>query len=237
MASLAPCLVKLRDEYNATFPGRDTGSDGWIGDAKHASRPSKHNPGPDNLVEALDLDEDTDGVDTDRGKEQWAFVQHLLKLAAEGHPALNGDGAHIIYEGRIWSFKHGWRERPYTGVNAHKRHVHVACVDGAGKRSPKSWRLHELKKQDVSKVKPPTRWLGLSNPTMVGDDVRWLHDGLIVLDPANKARLGPDFSKKRYGVNTSQIVERFRLNRKINERGFGPKSRARMKKDLAARKK
>lgn len=233
MASLAPSLVQLRKEFNAIFPGRDKASDGWLGDSKHASRPSKHNPGSDGLVEALDLDEDVDGHDDVEGQELWNFVQHLLKLVREKHPALYGPGAHIIYEGRIWSHARGWSERAYTGSNAHRRHVHVAVVDGAGKKSTRTWRVADLKKPAAPTKPKPDRWLGLSNPPMVGHDVRNLHNGLIRLDPTNKFQLGDDYDKNRYGQNTATLVARFQNNRQIIERGFGPQSLARLRQDLA----
>jgi hypothetical protein len=58
----AKALFRLRDQINATFPGRNKASDGLIGDAAHATRASDHNPWViDNgvgVVTAIDITHD-----------------------------------------------------------------------------------------------------------------------------------------------------------------------------------
>jgi hypothetical protein len=207
----AKSLTTLHRELAAVFPHRDTTSDGSIGDTAHAARSSKHNPGPDGIVEAEDDDEDVDGHNDESGRELWAFVQALLQCAREKHPALHGPGAHIIYEGRIWSYAHGWVERAYTGENAHRKHAHVAVVDGPGKDSTKPWNLAARLKKPIPPK--PDRWLGLANPPMTGHDVRGVHDALIKLDPANKARLGADYPDMAYREPTRRLVQVLKDNR------------------------
>jgi len=61
--SMKPKLCKagqqLREQFDDTFPDRDRRSDGWIGDARHSSRPSDHNPDPTTaVVRASDTDRD-----------------------------------------------------------------------------------------------------------------------------------------------------------------------------------
>lgn len=123
MARRAKCLTILVDETNRTFPKRDKASDGWLGDAAHASRKSDHNPDGNGVVRAQDIDED---LHPDFPHAMEAIVQFVVGLGRQGDPRLNPDG-YVIYEGRIWSSAHNWRERPYTGVNAHSKHAHFSC--------------------------------------------------------------------------------------------------------------
>lgn len=123
---LAPSLVALRDEANRRWPNRDRTSDGSVGDVSHQARSSDHNPDWNapgarrGIVRAYDLDEDLDGDRTDRGPELAAWVNHLV---ATRDPRV----AYIIYEGRIVSSSIApWTWRPYSGVNAHRKHVHVS---------------------------------------------------------------------------------------------------------------
>ena len=41
---LAESLITLREQANTIFPNRSKASDGWIGNAEHATRASDHNP-------------------------------------------------------------------------------------------------------------------------------------------------------------------------------------------------
>jgi len=51
--------VQLRNQIDDCYGERDRRSDGWIGDAKHTSTKSDHNPAlPDLVVRALDVDSD-----------------------------------------------------------------------------------------------------------------------------------------------------------------------------------
>ena len=120
---LAPALVKLRDQVNALAPNRSKISDGWIGDKKHASRKSDHNP-VKGIVHAIDITNDpANGMDS-----------HKLALAlVEGKDMRI---KYIIDHGRIISGQDGpspWVWRAYSGANAHNHHVHVSVTDiGAG---------------------------------------------------------------------------------------------------------
>jgi len=44
--TLSKAAQQLREQFDDTFADRDRRSDGWIGDPRHASRPSDHNPDP-----------------------------------------------------------------------------------------------------------------------------------------------------------------------------------------------
>lgn len=217
---MAKSLEVLRAELNGVYPHRDRTSDGGVGDTSHAARPSKHNPGPDGIVEARDFDEDISGR-TAGGRPLWPFVQHLLKLARAGHPAL-GPGAHIIYEGRIWSDVRGWVERPYTGANAHEHHAHVAVSDGAGKDSTATWNIKALVAKPTAPK--PDRWLGLSNPPMTGPDVDGVRNVLRMLGNSGVDKTGP------YDREVADLIAVFQKNRNIGERGVGPLTWAALRK-------
>ena len=111
---LAPSLAQLRREINARWPGRDKSTDGTIGDAAHSSRASDHNPNSRGSVNAIDIDED--GIDA------WGLVDLAIK-----DPRVN----YVIYERKIWQRKHGFKPRPYSGINAHTKHIHVSIIQGA----------------------------------------------------------------------------------------------------------
>jgi len=126
MAVLAPSLVALRNEINARYPNRDKSSDGWIGDAAHASRQSDHNPDARGIVHALDIDEDLDGNPADAGAELQWLVDHLVAKR-------DRRVSYIIYEGRMWRSyaKPGipaWTPAKYTGANPHTKHVHISIL-------------------------------------------------------------------------------------------------------------
>lgn len=127
-------LVKLVSQINAGWPGRDTSSDGSIGDAEHASRSSDHNPfiidpaDKVGVVRAQDIDEDLNAT------------THSLRSVVDAIVASKDDRVlYIIYEGRICRSypAHGlkaWEWGKYTGKNAHKHHAHISV-----KQEKKYW--------------------------------------------------------------------------------------------------
>ena len=120
---LAPSLVVLRDEANAAFPRRDKTSDGWIGDASHAARPSSHNPDwhapgrRNGVVRAVDIDIDDNDPRRDLRRE--------LLNALIGDPRV----WYVISNGIIYSRTYGWQARRYAGSNPHFTHVHVSILE------------------------------------------------------------------------------------------------------------
>jgi len=131
---LAKSLDKLREQVDELYPGRSKRSDGTIGDAAHAATVSDHNPDSGEVVRALDLTHDPEhGLDARQLADQ---------LVANRDPRIK----YVISEGRIASSypAHGypaWSWRPYTGLNAHKTHVHVSVVEGKAGDSAKAWKL------------------------------------------------------------------------------------------------
>ena len=111
--------VQLREQIDDSFPGRDRTSDGWICDARHASRPSDHNPDEQGIVRAIDIDRDL------AGKKKPDFAPDLadqIRLCAKR----DGRISYIIFDGKIASSKKAWAWRPYDGVNQHRHHMHIS---------------------------------------------------------------------------------------------------------------
>jgi putative peptidoglycan binding protein len=137
---LARALAVFRDEINARWPNRDRASDGWIGDAAHASTQSDHNPWVKDsagvgVVRAYDVDAGA-GADVEIGL--W-LAEHVRNLGSAGHPAL-GRGSYVISARRIASPVSGWAWRAYTGDNPHTSHTHVSVsLDAAGYDSAQGW--------------------------------------------------------------------------------------------------
>lgn len=128
---LSPALAQLRAEINAVWPHRDKTSDGWIGDTSHAARPSDHNPdwSDGGIVRALDIDEDLVLGLTAVG-EAMPLVNQIIR---------DRRTRYVIYEGRIWNVD-TQRWSPYSGVNAHRHHVHVSVRKvGNYDRDTSSW--------------------------------------------------------------------------------------------------
>jgi hypothetical protein len=122
---MKPWLCKagqqLREQFDDTFPDRDRTSDGWIGDTRHSSRPSDHNPAkPLEVVRAIDVDRDVSGKSK---PDLMPDIADQIRLCAKA-----GDKriAYVIFQGRIASPKKSWAWRTYDGANQHNHHVHIS---------------------------------------------------------------------------------------------------------------
>ena len=111
----APALLQLRKEINVRWPDRDKASDGCCGDDAHAARKSDHNP-TDGYAHALDIDEDLDA-----GTHSLGFLVPILLADSRCK--------YVIYEGEIHYPPS--TTKPYTGVNAHKQHLHLSIKSTA----------------------------------------------------------------------------------------------------------
>src|SRR5215470_17886646 len=61
---VARSLLTLRDQVNRMAPDRDKSSDGTIGDERHQTTKSEHNPDANGVVRAMDITHDpAHGVD------------------------------------------------------------------------------------------------------------------------------------------------------------------------------
>ena len=125
---LSKAAEQLRKEVNTLWPKRDKKSDGAKGDDAHAARKSDHNPDPNStppgVVRAIDIDEDLNGKDGSDPVIANRLVAQLVRLA----PA-DGRIKYIIFEGKIWSATSQWKARPYSGPNAHMKHIHVSFTE------------------------------------------------------------------------------------------------------------
>ena len=113
---------QLREQVDDSYPDRDRTSDGWIGDTRHASRPSDHNPDAEGIVRAIDIDRDLSG------KAKPDFMPDLadqIRLCAKSKKD-GGRVSYIIFDGRIASSKKNWAWRSYDGLNRHTKHCHIS---------------------------------------------------------------------------------------------------------------
>ena len=122
---MKPTLCKagqqLREQFDDSFSSRLRDSDGWLGDSRHASRPSDHNPdAKSGIVRAIDVDRDVSGK---AKPDLMPDIADQIRLAAKA-----GDKriAYVIFNGRIASPRMGWRWRKYSGSNPHNHHCHIS---------------------------------------------------------------------------------------------------------------
>lgn len=123
---LSKSAIQLREQIDDSFPSRDRTSDGWIGDTRHAARPSDHNPDANGWVRAIDLDRDLSGrAKPDLMPDLADQIRLLCKSKREKRIA------YIIFDGRIASSKKSWEWRPYEGSNKHNHHMHISFTKEA----------------------------------------------------------------------------------------------------------
>ena len=122
---MKPILCKagqqLREQFDDSFPDRDRRSDGWVGDTRHAARPSDHNPDRQTgVVRAIDVDRDVSGS---AKPDLMPDIADQIRLAAKaGEKRIS----YIIFDGQIASSKKSWIFRPYDGANQHRHHLHIS---------------------------------------------------------------------------------------------------------------
>lgn len=144
---VAESLEVLRKQLNEAFPKRSKISDGAVGDTRHQARKSEHNPNAAGVVRARDFTNDPKtGIDC-----QW-LADTLVK---HKDPRI----LYLIWNHQVCSSeKQPWKWRPYTGTNAHTKHLHISVVaEPKGYDSKKAWELDFVDDEadDVAKVIPP----------------------------------------------------------------------------------
>lgn len=131
---VAPAIVALNREIASAFPGRDTATDGVIGDASHQARPSDHNPcwtcsgSSYGIVRATDRDDD--------GWPAVAVRDYIIDLCRRG---IERRLAYVIHNRTIWSATYGWAARSYTGSNTHESHIHFSLARDASNFDTGPW--------------------------------------------------------------------------------------------------
>ncbi len=110
---------QLRQQIDDSYPDRDRASDGVIGDARHSSRTSDHNPDAKGIVRAIDIDRDLAGK---KKPDLMPDLADQIRHAAKSDKRI----AYIIFNGQIASSRMGWRWRKYSGINPHDHHCHIS---------------------------------------------------------------------------------------------------------------
>lgn len=120
---VAKSLEVLLHQINDKWPNRKKGSDGAIGDTAHSKRKSDHNPNAEGVVIARDFTNDT----SKNGPTARLLAERLI---ASRDPRIK----YIISNAQICSGIGGpspWIWRPYTGINAHRKHMHISVREPA----------------------------------------------------------------------------------------------------------
>jgi hypothetical protein len=121
---MTPKLCKagqqLRLQVDDAFSNRQRSSDGWLGDARHSSRTSDHNPDANGIVRAIDISRNLSGA---KEPDLMPDLADQIRLCAK-----RGDKriSYVIFNGKISSAKSLWRWRAYKGINPHTKHCHVS---------------------------------------------------------------------------------------------------------------
>jgi hypothetical protein len=116
---LSKAAIQLREQFDDCFSDRDRTSDGWIGDSRHSTRKSDHNPDEQGWVRAIDVDRDLSGK---AKPDLMPDVADQLRLLAKSDKRIS----YIIFDSKIASSKSAWRWRTYTGINKHRHHCHIS---------------------------------------------------------------------------------------------------------------
>lgn len=124
-----PALDELLVQFNARFPKRDKSSDGLWGNKAHQQTKSSHNGDKSGNAEHKDGDakdevraRDIDSTLNDSNCTMEQVVQMWITALRAGKLWWV---RYIIYNGRIWHRRDGFRTRVYKGKNKHDKHAHV----------------------------------------------------------------------------------------------------------------
>jgi hypothetical protein len=133
-----PASTSLRDEVNWLAPGRDTASDGTIGDPAHAGSTSDHNPDETGNTGGS---EDADSINEVHARDidssgpwpaDWSMERIVQLILSRCRSGAEDRLKYIIYNRRIWSRSSNWKESRYAGPNPHDKHGHFSFRYGSG---------------------------------------------------------------------------------------------------------
>lgn len=119
---LSKAAIQFREQLDDSFPSRDRASDGWIGDTRHATRKSDHNPDDEGWVRAIDVDADLFG----RGVKPFIMPDLADQIRVRCKSKAERRIAYIIFDKRIASPILNWKWRKYKGSNPHTKHMHLS---------------------------------------------------------------------------------------------------------------
>jgi hypothetical protein len=108
--------TQLRDQIDTWYADRRTTSDGWLGDARHSTRKSDHNPDA-GCVRAIDVDS---RLDSSEGMS--IYLADQIRLCAKTDKRIS----YVIHNGMIASKIFNFKWRKYSGFNKHTKHIHIS---------------------------------------------------------------------------------------------------------------
>jgi len=126
-------------------PDRDKSSDGTIGDERHQTTKSEHNPDANGVVRAMDITHDpAHGVDARKLAEALVASRdtRILYLIS------NAQIVSSVVQPWIW--------RRYNGINPHRHHMHISVVTEPHRYDDiRPWDLSALEKEDATSPQTP----------------------------------------------------------------------------------
>jgi len=108
--------TQLRDQIDTWYQDRRTTSDGWLGDARHSTRKSDHNPDA-GCVRAIDVDS---RLDSSEGLS--IYLADQIRICAKTDKRIS----YVIHNGMIASKILNFKWRKYSGFNKHTKHIHIS---------------------------------------------------------------------------------------------------------------
>jgi len=108
--------TQLRDQIDTWYQDRRTSSDGWLGDARHSTRKSDHNPDA-GCVRAIDVDS---RLDSSEGLS--VYLADQIRICAKTDKRIS----YVIHNGMIASRILNFKWRKYSGFNKHTKHIHIS---------------------------------------------------------------------------------------------------------------